>query len=402
MNFLTLLSLVLVINCVYSHSILNTNNKDDKDLDVPGLLNKYGYPSETHYVVTPDNYILTLHRIPHGRNGPNPNGKKKVLFLMHGLLSSSADWLINGPGKALGYIMADEGYDVWMGNARGNHYSRNHTTLDPNKDAAFWHYSWHEIGVIDIPTKIDYILQETGVESIYYSGHSQGTTSFFVLTSERPEYNDKVKVYVGLAPIAFMNHMTSPLMHLLAFWDGPLEALLPMIGINEFLPKMEFLKKLASPLCGDGSLTQILCENALFAICGFSSREMNGTLFPVLMAHTPAGSATKQFLHYAQEINSGQFRQYDYGMLGNIKKYNSLLPPPYKLDQVKAPVYLIYSHNDWLAAKVDVEKLCSRLGNCKGKFLIEDSGFNHLDYMYGIHAPEYVYNKVISLMSRYD
>lgn len=121
-----------------------------------------------------------------------------------------------------GYILADEGYDVWMGNVRGNTYSRNHTSFDPDKDDGFWQFSWHQIGVIDIPTIIDYVLEQTGAESLYYAGHSQGTTVFYVMTSMLPEYNNKIKAHVSLAPIGFMNHMTSPLMRIMAFWEKPL------------------------------------------------------------------------------------------------------------------------------------------------------------------------------------
>lgn len=60
-----------------------------------------GYPSETHTVTTVDGYILNLHRIPYGKNGP-PTESKGIAFLQHGLLSSSADWIVPGPEKALG------------------------------------------------------------------------------------------------------------------------------------------------------------------------------------------------------------------------------------------------------------------------------------------------------------
>lgn len=59
----------------------------------------HGYPAESHYVSTSDGYIMTLHRIPKGREG-EPNGN--VVYLQHGLFFSSSQWVLTGPNKALG------------------------------------------------------------------------------------------------------------------------------------------------------------------------------------------------------------------------------------------------------------------------------------------------------------
>lgn len=59
-----------------------------------------------------------------------------------------------------------------MGNCRGNRYSRAHVKLSPDKKE-FWDFSFHEIGVFDVPAMIDFILEETRYPKIHYIGHSQ-------------------------------------------------------------------------------------------------------------------------------------------------------------------------------------------------------------------------------------
>lgn len=92
-------------------------------------------------------------------------GSGQPIFLQHGLLSSSADWLLSGPEKALAFILADLGYDVWLGNARGNTYSRHHINMS-NNDAKYWDFSWHEMAEFDLPAEIDFIYNYR--QSNYY------------------------------------------------------------------------------------------------------------------------------------------------------------------------------------------------------------------------------------------
>lgn len=43
-----------------------------------------------------------------------------------------------------------------------------------------------------------------------------GTTSFFVLCSQRPEYNTKIEMMHAMAPVAFMSHCFSPPIRIVA------------------------------------------------------------------------------------------------------------------------------------------------------------------------------------------
>ncbi|GLV35375.1 Lipase 4 [Carabus blaptoides fortunei] len=195
--------------------------------------------------------------------------------------------------------------------------------------------------------------------------------------------------------------MTSPLLKALALFEGPVDLLLSLIGVHEFLPSTEFLANVGGSLCSDTSITQFLCTNSLFVLCGFNINQMNTELLPVIMGHTPAGSSVGQFVHYAQSIKTGKFRQYDYGLVKNLFVYKSIHPPKYDLSKVTAPVALFYSRNDWLSAQVDVLKLYGELSNPIGRFVVTDGLFNHLDYMWGKDADTIVYNKIFALMNKY-
>ncbi|GJQ87639.1 hypothetical protein Trydic_g17464 [Trypoxylus dichotomus] len=373
----------------------------DVGLNTIQMIQRQGYPVEQHVnVQTSDGYLLDLHRIPYGRgNGGQTN--KPVAFLMHGILSSSADWVNMGPTKSIAYQLADAGYDVWMGNARGNTWSRKHIIYNPNSDSEFWDFSWHEIGSIDLPTMIDYVLRVTGQQQVFYIGHSQGTTSFFVMTSERPEYNNKIRLMVALAPIAYMSNMTNPFFQLLSLFHGTVEWVLGFLGVDEFMPSNDLFSLIGQIACNDESFVQGICASVFFLIGGWNSAQLNQTVIPVITSNTPAGSSTKQLIHYAQGIDSGHFRQYDHGLIMNLIIYGSFSPPDYNIQNIRAPIALFYSTNDWLAAVVDVHQFADQLPNLSLQYLVPDARFNHLDYLFAIDVRELCYNRVLELMKQY-
>lgn len=135
----------------------------------------------------------------------------------------------------LAFLMADNGFDVYLGNARGNSYSLKHKTLGIESQK-FWDFSWHEIGIYDLPAMIDFVLNRTRSENLFYFGHSQGTTSFFVLLSMKPEYNQKIIQGHLLTPSAFFsnypNFFVHPLINVFPVWTIQLNAFFLIVQVS--------------------------------------------------------------------------------------------------------------------------------------------------------------------------
>ncbi|XP_008548197.1 lipase 3 [Microplitis demolitor] len=395
-NFASAISIVDVMEffpkSIADVSVPQTNIFDyNPDVDLPAydMIKRAGYPSEVHVVTTEDGYLLSLHRIP-GKFGSKP------IFLQHGLLGSSADWIIPGKDKSLAYLLSDEGYDVWLGNARGNTYSRAHINLSPH-DSQFWNFSFHEMGIYDVSAAVSYIVDKTNM-SLIYIGHSMGTTMGYVMASERPEISEKIKFMISLAPIGFMSNLKSPV-RIVAPFANDIKLVTHFLGVDEFLPQNIFIKYLAKYGCELVTVEKEICTNSIFAITGFDDAQFNQTWLPVILSHTPAGASTKTMVHYAQEILSGKFQQYDYGAKKNIEIYNATYPPEYNLSKIKIPIVFFYADNDWLAAPEDVKKLYSKLPRASGLYRINFSKFNHVDFLWGIDARQLLYNKIIKLIN---
>jgi lysosomal acid lipase/cholesteryl ester hydrolase len=91
------------------------------------------------------------------------------------------------------------GFDVWLGNNRGNKYSKKSIHHSPNSQK-FWDYCLDDFAWHDIPDTIQYIIDATKAANISYIGFSQGTAQAFAALSIHPQLNEKVNVFIALAP----------------------------------------------------------------------------------------------------------------------------------------------------------------------------------------------------------
>ena len=174
-------------------------------MTIKEIVESAGFTFEYHNVTTSDGYKLGVHRL----YTPNTEGavSKPVVFLQHGILSLSDTFVINGD-KSLAFILASEGYDVWMGNSRGGYYSRAHINLDPDNPTdqqAFFDYSFYEMAKYDEPAMIDYVLNITAKKTVSYVAHSQGTALMFTALAEGfGDLHEKLNIFVALAPVTYL------------------------------------------------------------------------------------------------------------------------------------------------------------------------------------------------------
>ncbi|CAK9298209.1 unnamed protein product [Gordionus sp. m RMFG-2023] len=360
------------------------------------MITSKGYPYENYEIVTEDGFFLQLHRIPFGKNLKNTVEVKASVYLQHGLLSTSCDFLMNLENQSLGYILADNGLDVWIGDIRGNIYSRKHKTYTTN-DNKFWDWSFDEIAKYDIPAIINFIIKKANRDYVYYVGHSQGTTVAFSILSQNPKMASKVRILFALAPVAYLKHITSPIRYLapLTLSRDLITVMLEYLiiqGDKEFIPSNSIIKWLAKFVCPNKIVIN-MCANLLYLIGGTDTKNFNQSRIPVYYGHYPAGTSVRNMVHFGQAVLNDDFSMYSLGFLGNLKKYGRIVPPSHDIRQMTTPTMIFWGQKDWLTNPKDVDKLISKISNLMGNHKFENS--NHYDFVYGINAANDYYSIIV-------
>lgn len=426
---------------------------DDSNRSIEEIVSSRGFLCEDHEVTTVDGYILTLHRIVHPENVftrkyksktgiVSGEEKKPPLLLQHGMFSNSRAWLVASDDGHLGidlnrnidstktdpkkigsnetqvdntlaFALVKAGYDVFLGNSRGNLYSMKHERLDPFKDDDFWNCSMSELVKYDIPACIDYILTLTGHQTIGYIGFSQGTTSMLALMSQEKRYNEVVKPFIAMAPVANARQ-TNPFnlpeeakvrfYRILHSWcrskSGPFFPLITETVSRYFCSNFHFR-----------SFMNRICFN-IFALSSFP--DSNRTC--IYTVTTGSHCMSHNLAHVLQNVQDKHFRDYDYGKEINVKKYGSEEAPIYDLKKITNRfICFFYSNKDIIVRFEDVIDLKKKLSG-ENFFISSDSNsqlfttvpllfdynvpeYNHLDFQLAQNLGSLVNNRIISLLN---
>lgn len=380
------------------------------------IITSRGFEHEVHFIHTSDGYILQTTRII------NPTvkdrSKLKPVLLQHGFQCQSSHWLIAADGKlqsngryvepvtandakavgnSLGFVLASQGYDVWLSDYRGNIHSRNHTTLSPESDE-FWKFSIDDMIVNDLPAQIEYIKKATKKKTISYIGHSQGNYMMLALLSLRPEYSNTIKPFIALSPVSFFTKFEAPLVYFKYFKRQLLWAFPRDYGTNLFNQLR------LTQLCANRLLQKNVCYYVYWFFFGTPRAQVDYERLPVYVNHFMAGSSTRNYVQLLQQESIPTKYSYDDEEPGrNLREYKADFPSIYKLGNINSTdIALVYTKRDWYNHIADVHLLKESL-NVKllDDYQVPDQTWNHMELLWGKDVGKLVNERVLKLLAKY-
>lgn len=302
-----------------------------------------GFSAESHLAHTNDGFKLTIHRLNPEDNGFISNGK--AIYLQHGLLMTSDVWCVMlDKNDNLPFRLCELGYDVFLGNNRGNKYSNKHDIYNASQKE-FWNFSIDEFAMYDIPASINYILNLKKIDKLIYIGFSQGCSQILSSISINNDLNEKIENLILIAPATTPKKLSNWLINSIINFDPQLIYML--FGRKILMKSVMFWRRITYPPM---FVKLIDIPNDIL----FDWKSYNIDIMQKLVSyyHLYSTTSVKCVVHWFQIIKSKKFQMYqeqDY-----FEPFQYLTDKTIKIKKV----LIIYGMNDSL---VDIDVLVSQL-----------------------------------------
>ena len=312
-------------------------------------------------------------------NNFNDSVPRPAVLMVHGLVDSSDSWVINGRNNSHGFILVDEGYDVWFANTRGNKYSQNHTTLNPKTDLEYWDQGHvPAIARYDLPAFIEYIKVKSKVDKIAYIGHSQGSQQMlYNLATNATYFENNLNLFVALGPMISVK-ITTPFNRLQMKFYKALDPLVKPLSI--FQSNNHWIGNLVG---GYGCAYNPYVCNYLMTFVAASTNEYNDWERSKVFFgrdHYPAGSSIRCWHHlYQQSEIYGALHEFDWGPEKNKKLYGSEVPPKIDTSGIKntsLPIVMVVAKHDRIVEPAASENARQELGEAVIEYIEIGGGHN--------------------------
>ncbi|KAK9286208.1 hypothetical protein L1049_014592 [Liquidambar formosana] len=348
------------------------------------IIRPSGYPCSEHTIQTKDGYLLGLQRVS-ARGGDVRVQPGPPVLLQHGLFMGGDAWFLNSEEQSLGFILANHGFDVWIGNVRGTRWSHGHASLS-EKDKEFWDWSWQELALYDLAEMIHYVNLVTS-SKIFVVGHSQGTIMALAAFTQ-PDIVEMVEAAALLCPISYLGHVSAQFVRRMV--SVHLDQMILAMGVHQLNFRSDVCVHILDSLC-DGHVD---CDNLLASITGENCC-FNNSRVDFYLEYEPHPSSSKNLNHLFQMIRKGTFAKYDYGTWKNLKKYGQSKPPVFDLNSIpkSLPFWMGYGGNDALADTTDFQRTLMELQSKPELLYLENYG--HIDFLLSVQAKQDIYDNMI-------
>ncbi|OTA61508.1 alpha/beta-hydrolase [Hypoxylon sp. EC38] len=367
--------------------------------DFVDLCAMFGYTAEEHVLQTKDGYLLGIHRLAWRKgeedvkvnDGP-ASIKKPVVYLHHGLLMNSEVWVcLTDPQRCLPFVLVDKGFDVWLGNNRGNKYSKKSINYPPTS-IEFWNFSIDEFAFYDIPDSINYVLENTRQQSLSYIGFSQGTAQAFASLAIHPKLNEQVNVFIALAPAMAPAGLNNGIVD--ALIKASPQVLFLLFGRRSILSSATMWQSILYP-----PIFIKLIDMGLSFLFGWKTKNISVSQKLAAYPHLYSFTSTKSVVHWFQIIRNQSFQMYDDDVqtplsVNASSKYTKVAKYPTR--NIKTPIVLVYGGSDSL---VDIKVMIKELPN--RTVATEIPHYEHLDFLWARDVDVQVFQHVFDALENF-
>ena len=244
----------------------------------------------------------------------------------------------------------------------------------------------------DVPDSIDYILATTSQASLSYVGFSQGTAQAFATLSIHPTLNDKVDVFIALAPAMSPAGLRNGVVDALV--KASPEVLFLAFGRRSILSSATMWQSILYP-----PIFVRIIDMSLSFLFDWSGKNISIDQKLAAYPHLYSFTSTKSVVHWFQIIRNKSFQMFDDDVqaplsLGASDRYYRVAKFPTR--NIKTPIMLVYGGSDSL---VDIRVMLKELP--RHTVAKEVKHFEHLDFLWGQEVETLVFPHVFEALSEY-
>lgn len=245
----------------------------------------------------------------------------------------------------------------------------------------------------DIPDSIKYILDTTYQPSLSYVGFSQGTAQAFATLSIHPNLNDRVDVFIALAPAMSPAGLHNSVVD--ALMKASPEVIFLAFGRRSILSSATMWQSILYP-----PIFVRIIDMFLIFLFNWTGKNISPHQKLAAYPHLYSFTSTKSVVHWFQIIRNKSFQMFDDDVhaplsIGASDRYYKVAKFPTR--NIKTPIVLLFGGSDSL---VDIDVMLRELP--RHTIVREVPHFEHLDFLWGQQVDKLVFPYVFDALEKYS